>query len=201
MSNPHAYHYFKSTPELLQQLFAEHQPIDQQRSECIAALMKAHNALGLSTQTGLDGVPYFTGLALPHDDPRIEQQEFTKVGEGLHNGKKIVYVRGRGNRKDGKAINQSISSANAEMKALPNFETWFLTKHQLQRSVMGGLHSSGRGFVHLISYLMSAKEDGQDVLLVCIPKEKDKPAPVMPDGFVAITAGQFIDLTGSPSDN
>lgn len=200
MSNPHAYHYFKSTPELLQQLFAEHQPIDEQRSECIDKLMKAHNAL-LSFHTGINGVPYFTGLALAHDDPRIGQQEFIKVGEGWHDGKKIVYVRGRGNRKDGKAINQSISIANAEMEALPNFETWFLTKHQLHRMVMGGLHSSGRGFVHLISYLMSAKEDAQDVLLVCIPKEKDKPAPVMPDGFVALTAGQFIDLNVSPLDN
>lgn len=138
MSHVHAYHYFKSTPALLQQLFAEHQPIDDQRTARIAALMKAHNALGLSTHTGMDGVPYFSGLALAHDDPRLQQSEFTKLGESRHEGQKIVYVRGRGNRKIGVAINQSIASTNADLKALPNFETWFLSKYQLQRCVMGG---------------------------------------------------------------
>ena len=189
MSNEKHKKYYRTTPEKKLEICAQYEEVDAKRKAVMQEIFDETGAIALATSSGWGTHQTVTGLVFEEDHPETKNPHYKTVFD-RHEGKDVVIVSGKGNRKDGYALNKRISSYNQRMKNFPSLKDFVIDLMNVRTTGIG--ESTGKG----IAMLSTQAGVAGDVIVLAIPYPGDKKITI-PDYLEEISYGVFYDLVES----
>lgn len=126
-----------------------------------------------------------------NSDHNIKDAPFIcKPKHDRYEGKRVIIVRGKSNRKDGIAFNQLVKDANEALSKLPKYTEWLVSEFGVMRTGFG--ESTGMGTQMTSTYGGNIG----NILGFAIPNSENEKHGVIdiPEFFKKITFGEWYDL-------
>lgn len=184
------YKYFTAPKEEAEKLSEEYaREIGVKREGLIDNFMKTNGAVAWQTATswgGSDGIGALV-FELDHD---ITKNPAFKVSRGTFEGREVAIVRGKGNRKEGKQLNQAVTDINRQLASLPEYQAWAVEKLGLFNNQIGKSTGHGRRFP-MLSTSAGRLPDGSLGARIPVQGIEDL---VIPPIFSAVTYGVWYDI-------
>ncbi len=186
MSNEKHKKYYRTTPEKKSEIAAIYAPIAVMRDKVLQSIYKETGAVAVATSSGW-GMPLFVaGLVFPADHPEASNPHYHQK-PAMHDGKEVVIVEGKGNRKAGYALQRKCSEYQKRLKDLPVLKDFIIDHMGVRQTGMG--ESTGRG----VAMLSTQAGIAGDVIVLSIPFPGDNKITI-PDYLEEISYGTFYDL-------
>lgn len=200
-NNAKHYDYFKVEGPAIKTLIEGFDAIGEKRKSIISELQAQFGAVGYTTSAGFgDKGSRVCHLAWDHDHEFPCQ--ITIKRHDYFNGNPVIIARGKGNTKEGRALNKALDAAiaktNSALADLPPWQQYIIDHYGIMRTGFGV--ATSRGIAMLSTY--GGRCPGRnDCLLFAIPNTKDREGEakhgdvIIPADFQKLTYGQFYDLT------
>lgn len=191
MSQEKHYDYFKYENKELQPKYNDE--IGSKRTESLRKMLEGSGALAYTSSSSWGGVETVRELVYPYETELKDLPHVMNIRSDRYDGQRVVVLRGKLNSKAGKDFNKWINQARDEIKDLPDFKSWVIETLDVNRTGLGGAHSSGRGTAMLSTDF--GMRDG--VYLFRIPKDSCdgiSGTNEVPEGFKSISYGQWYDI-------
>ena len=186
MSNEKHQKYYTTTPEKKNEICELYEAVKILRDKVMQGIFDKTGAVAFA-QSGGWGLPErVTGLVFPYGHEMTNNPHY-KTKLTVHNGKDVVIVEGKSNRKDGAEFNRMISAINKDLKELPTFKDFIIDHLGIRQTGLGG--ASNRG----VSMLSTNAGLCGDVILASIPFPGDSKIAI-PECLEEITYGKFYDM-------
>jgi hypothetical protein len=208
MANEKNYDYFVLDIEqtsVQRQLYLDE--VATKREEVIRKLYSDTGAIAHTEASDMRGGNYISTLAFPADSATATSPHMKVYATQQYEGQTVVKLTGKGNRKEGIALNRQMSQVSQKLQDLPDYVNWVIARHNAHRGCIGTASPNARGIPYLKTYGGHVgKEENNDIrFVIAIPNRQDKddnsarsPLPDMSlTGFEKITYGQFYDLENS----
>lgn len=205
--NAKHYDHFKVEGPSVKVLIESFCTIDSKRKAIIGSLQDEFGAVAHSLSSGFgDKGTRVRSLVWPADHEFPCQ--ITIKHRDYFDGNPVVFARGKGNTKEGRAFNKlldaAIAKANSELADLPPWQKFIIDHYGIMRTGFG--LGTARG-IPLLSTYGGRCPDRDDCLLFAIPNTKEREGEakhgdvVIPAEFQKLTYGQFYDLAYRESKN
>lgn len=195
MRNNKHYNYFKTDKKTCEDMLLKfNNEISIKRDEILEELMAKTGCIAWRERNSWGKGSYICELVYPVGHEILSEQHIKIESQQFYEGKQVVCVRGKGNRKAGKKFNAVINEYNKRLEECPKFTDWIIEYFGVMRTGMGEISESGFGVSMLSTYGGTATDESS--LLFAIPNdESEKHGNIkIPSCFEKITYGQFYDL-------
>lgn len=191
MSNETYYDYYRYVNADLAERYETE--VGDKRKEIIREMLETTGAMAYTASSSWGGQEVIREMVYPFDTPYIDEPHIKIVRFDRYEGKRVVILSGKRNRKAGVEFNKPVTEANKTLKDLPDFKAWVIKELNVHRTGIGGQHESGRGMAMLSTDFGAAN----GVYLFRIPSDKTDGKSkqiTIPDGFEKLTYGQWYDM-------
>ncbi|MGO2154453.1 MAG: Eac protein [Serratia proteamaculans] len=199
--NAKHYDHFKVEGPDIRTLIKSFDAIGAKRTAIIAGLQDEFGAVAHTTSSGF-GDKGSRVMSLAWTADHKFPCEATIKRRDYFNNNPVVFARGKGNTKEGRAFNKeldaAIAKANSALADLPPWQQFIIDHYGIMRTGFGT--GTARGVPMLSTY--GGRCPGRDdCLLFAIPNTKSCDGEVghdeviIPAEFQKLTYGQFYDLT------
>lgn len=201
--NAKHYDHYKVEGPATKALIESFDAIDAKRKAIIGALQDEFGAVAHSLSSGFGDKGARVRSLVWSADHEFPCQ-ITIKHRDYFDGNPVVFARGKGNTKEGRAFNKlldtAIAKANSELADLPPWQTFIIDHYGIMRTGFG--LGTARG-IPLLSTYGGRCPGRDDCLLFAIPNTKEREGEVkhgdvvIPAEFQKLTYGQFYDLANT----
>lgn len=205
MGNSHKhYDYYQVEGEDVKELIESYDEISSKRKLKLQELLDEFGAEAFVTTSGF-GDKGSSVLSLGWFSDYSFPCPVTIKRRGSLDGKRLVFARGKGNTKEGRAFNKlldnSIKKTNESLKDLPSLEGYIIEHYGVLKTGFG--EPSGNFGIAMLTTYAGLCPGRDDCLLFAVPKSRESEGHVrhgeviIPPNFTSLTYGQFYDLSNS----